>query len=383
MNKTELTDRLAEKGQLTKTRASEAVDAVFGVLSEALRRGEKIQIVGFGNFTVRERKARKGRNPKTGEELDLPASRTVGFKGAKALLDQLGEPPKETVTATAMATEKVTGKVTDNVTSKTTETEKEAEAPARSETPAAATDDAPAEDPGRRQHARARVEIEVEYFLLDKFISDYTRNISQGGLFIRSERLLERGTELSFKLNVPRLDEPLEVKGRVAWVRTAEQAEREAKEPGMGVQFVYDSDEDRQLVERTVRDLIEDRAPAASVEDEADTRRTHPRLPVELRVEYSDLDVFITEYTQNISKGGVFIRSDHQLDPGTELLFKLHVPKLMEPLDLRGRVAWVRGGDQATEAKRPGMGIRFIYDSDEERERLERTVEFLDRQREV
>lgn len=373
MNKTELTDRLADKGQLTKTRASEAVDAVFGALSEALQRGEKIQITGFGNFTVRERKARKGRNPQTGEELDLPASRTVGFKGAKTLLDGLGEPPVQE-TETEMETEM--DEEAEEGTGTATESEE------RTGAVATGNDDAPAEDPGRRQHARARVEIEVEYFLLDKFISDYTRNISQGGLFIRSDRLLERGTELSFKLSVPRLEEPLTVKGRVAWVRTVEQAEREAKEPGMGVQFVYDSDEERQLVERTVRDLIEDRAPAAGVEDEADTRRTHPRLPVELRVEYNDLDVFITEYTQNISKGGVFIRSDHQLDPGTELLFKLHVPRLMEPLDLRGRVAWVRGVDQATEAKRPGMGIRFIYHSDEERERLERTVEFLDRQRE-
>jgi uncharacterized protein (TIGR02266 family) len=359
MNKTELADLVADRGQVTKARATEAVDAVFGALTEALQRGEKIQIAGFGNFTVRERRARKGRNPQTGEELDLPASRSVGFKGAKTLLNQLGEPDA------GEGAEEPNGEQED------------AEGRQEGETgEIAAPAPVPDDDPGRRQHARTQVEIEVEYFLLDKFISDYTRNISQGGLFIRSERQLEHGTELTFRLNVAGLEEPLTVRGRVAWVRTPEQAKREAKEPGMGVQFVYASDEERRQVEQTVADLIEDRAPPSRAA-EPETRRTHRRLPLELKVEYNDLDVFITEYTRNISKGGVFIRSDRQLEPGTELLFKLHVPRLMEPLDLKGRVAWVRSAEQASDAQQPGMGIQFVYDSDEERDRLERTVEFL------
>jgi len=339
MNKTELADLVAAKGQVSKGRASEAIDAMFAALTEALQQGEKIQIAGFGNFTVRERPARKGRNPQTGEALDLPASRAVGFKSAKGLLDPPGAPK-----------------------------------PA----PAADAPPAEAEDAGRRQHARARVEIEVEYFLVDKFISDYTRNISQGGLFIRSAQQLERGTELSFKLKVPRLDEPLTVKGRVSWVRSVEQAEREAKEPGMGVQFVYDSEEERREVERTVRDLIEDRGHTTGrAAVEADTRRTQSRLPVELKVEYTNLDLFITEYTRNISRGGLFIRSEQQLDPGTELLFKLHVPSLMEPLHLKGRVVWVCTAEEAGGAKQPGMGVTFVYDSPEDRDLLERAVELL------
>ena len=112
------------------------------------------------------------------------------------------------------------------------------------------------DDPGRRHHARARVEIAVEYFLLDKFISDYTRNISRGGAFVRSEKLLEVGTELSFKLSMPGLDEPLSVKGRVAWVRTPEEASG-SESPGMGIWFIYDSDEERTHLERTIDSLIQ------------------------------------------------------------------------------------------------------------------------------
>ena len=231
------------------------------------------------------------------------------------------------------------------------------------------------DDPGRRHHARARVEIAVEYFLLDKFISDYTRNISRGGAFVRSEKLLEVGTELSFKLSMPGLDEPLSVKGRVAWARSVEQAAPSGKEPGMGIQFVHDSEEDRQAFERRVQGLIDgpQKPPARSYEP----RRGHPRLPIELKVEYQNVDLFITEYTRNISRGGLFIRSEEQLEKGTQLLFKLHVPQLVEPLSLKGRVAWVRTPEEASGSESPGMGIWFIYDSDEERTHLERTIDSL------
>ena len=62
-----------------------AVDAVFDAISEALRQGEKVQIIGFGNFKVRERAARKGRNPQTGEEINIAASKVPAFRPGKGL----------------------------------------------------------------------------------------------------------------------------------------------------------------------------------------------------------------------------------------------------------------------------------------------------------
>ncbi len=85
MNKSDLIAKVAESTDLSKKDVAKAVDAVFDAISEALQKGDKVQLVGFGNFEVRERAARKGRNPQTGEEIDIPASKVPAFKPGKAL----------------------------------------------------------------------------------------------------------------------------------------------------------------------------------------------------------------------------------------------------------------------------------------------------------
>ncbi|MHC3377036.1 HU family DNA-binding protein [Ligilactobacillus equi] len=86
-NKAQLIDTIAEKTGLTKKDATVAVDAVFGSIQDFLAEGEKVQLIGFGNFEVRDRAARKGRNPQTGEEIQIPASKVPAFKPGKALKD--------------------------------------------------------------------------------------------------------------------------------------------------------------------------------------------------------------------------------------------------------------------------------------------------------
>ncbi|WP_166239346.1 HU family DNA-binding protein [Paenibacillus turpanensis] len=87
MNKTDLINKVAESTDLAKKDVTKVVDAVFESISEALQSGDKVQLVGFGNFEVRERSARKGRNPQTGEEIEIPASKVPAFKPGKALKD--------------------------------------------------------------------------------------------------------------------------------------------------------------------------------------------------------------------------------------------------------------------------------------------------------
>jgi DNA-binding protein HU-beta len=87
MNKTELINAVAEASELSKKDATKAVDAVFDTILEALKAEDKVQLIGFGNFEVRERAARKGRNPQTGEEIEIPASKVPAFKPGKALKD--------------------------------------------------------------------------------------------------------------------------------------------------------------------------------------------------------------------------------------------------------------------------------------------------------
>jgi len=87
MNKTDLINAVAETTEFSKKDAGIAVDAVFQTIMDSLGKGERVQIIGFGNFEVRDRAARKGRNPQTGEEIQIPASKVPAFRAGKALKD--------------------------------------------------------------------------------------------------------------------------------------------------------------------------------------------------------------------------------------------------------------------------------------------------------
>ena len=89
MAKTELIAAGAEKSALSKKDAEKAVNAMVGTIEEALKSGEKVQIVGFGASEAKCRPARKGHNPLTGAEIDIPASKAPSFKAGKALKDAL------------------------------------------------------------------------------------------------------------------------------------------------------------------------------------------------------------------------------------------------------------------------------------------------------
>jgi type IV pilus assembly protein PilZ len=106
-------------------------------------------------------------------------------------------------------------------------------------------------------------------------------------------------------------------------------------------------------------------------------RRDASRAPIELKVEYRRLNGFFADYTRNISKGGTFIKTQRPLDLGTEFIFALVVPTFDQPLRLRGTVQWIVSQEQATEDSPAGMGIRFLYASDQERHGVESLVEQL------
>jgi DNA-binding protein HU-beta len=89
MNKSELADAVANTADLSKASAARAVDAIVDSITAALRKGDQVSVVGFGTFLVRERAARSGRNPRTGEMIRIGASKVPGFKPGKALKDAL------------------------------------------------------------------------------------------------------------------------------------------------------------------------------------------------------------------------------------------------------------------------------------------------------
>ena len=91
MNKTELIAAIADKTELSKKDAEKVLKAFTDVVAEELKKGEKIQMVGFGTFEVSERAAREGRNPQTGETMTIAASKAPKFKAGKALKDMLNQ----------------------------------------------------------------------------------------------------------------------------------------------------------------------------------------------------------------------------------------------------------------------------------------------------
>ena len=84
-NKQDLIAKVAETAELSKKQAALVVSTVFDTIAESLANGEKVQLIGFGSFEVRKRAERKGRNPQTGEELVIPATKVPAFKAGKAL----------------------------------------------------------------------------------------------------------------------------------------------------------------------------------------------------------------------------------------------------------------------------------------------------------
>ncbi|MDE0178601.1 MAG: HU family DNA-binding protein [Gammaproteobacteria bacterium] len=89
MNKSELTDAIADEADISKASAARALDAALNAIQESLQNGEPVALVGFGTFSVRERAARTGRNPRTGEEIEIAAAKLPAFKPGKALKDAL------------------------------------------------------------------------------------------------------------------------------------------------------------------------------------------------------------------------------------------------------------------------------------------------------
>ena len=87
MNKTEFIDAVAAEAKASKAATTQVVNAAIAVITKALKKGETVQIIGFGSYSVAKRAARKGRNPATGKEIKIPASKAPKFKAGKALRD--------------------------------------------------------------------------------------------------------------------------------------------------------------------------------------------------------------------------------------------------------------------------------------------------------
>jgi len=120
-----------------------------------------------------------------------------------------------------------------------------------------------------------------------------------------------------------------------------------------------------------------DDAPPEPEDGGGSLKRREVRAAITLKVDYRRLNSFFADYTKNISKGGTFIRTSKPLKVGTEFVFVLSLPTLNEHLQLNGEVMWVVTDEQATDDEPAGMGIKFRFDSDEDRVKVDQFVERL------
>ena len=114
----------------------------------------------------------------------------------------------------------------------------------------------------RRRHPRTAIELQVEYDRLNSFFADFARNICQGGTFVETDEPLDVGTEATFVLSAPGLEEPLSLRGRVVWnTRQPDPPPPESRtdtSPGMGVRFLYDTEQERLGMEESVGRMMRD-----------------------------------------------------------------------------------------------------------------------------
>lgn len=108
----------------------------------------------------------------------------------------------------------------------------------------------------RREAERPAIELSVEYKRLNAFFADYTKNISRGGTFIKTDKPLPIGTEFVFKLSAPGASEPLALRGRVQWIMSEADAKAQGQDPGMGIGFIYASEDERERVVAIVEALM-------------------------------------------------------------------------------------------------------------------------------
>jgi type IV pilus assembly protein PilZ len=109
-----------------------------------------------------------------------------------------------------------------------------------------------------RQSARAPLRLRVDYERMNSFFADYTKDISKGGTFIKTERPLELGTRCQFTFVLPALSEPLVLVGEVAWILPVQAARARNEDPGMGVRFIFDSPEAAKDFEALIEKMMAD-----------------------------------------------------------------------------------------------------------------------------
>ena len=209
-------------------------------------------------------------------------------------------------------------------------------------------------DPSRRQSPRIKARLKVRFKNANAFISEYTQNISKGGLFVRTKKPCASGSMVEVVLVVPDTEQEVTAVGEVCHVVDAEAA-TEAQPAGMGLELKEISPEAKAMIEAYISDKLKEASPADGL-----GRREHRRYETRIRVRFGSLEALMEEYSHNLSHGGVFIRTSNPKPLNEKLKIILAHPVTQEEMILDGEVVRIVTVEEAQKTGQPpGMGVRF------------------------
>ncbi len=214
-------------------------------------------------------------------------------------------------------------------------------------------------DTGRRGEVRVKARLKVKFKSFSSFITEYTHNISKGGIFIRTTQPCELRDKVEVVLVLPDTDQEVLLKGEVMHVIPESEATDQFP-AGMGIQIT----EIRQEYLSLIDDFIAKKLEQEGVDGLG--RREHKRYPSRLRVRFGSKQALVDEYLQNISHGGIFIQTKNQRNINELIDIVLIHPTTGEEFKLMGEVVRVVTGEDVKQNPRlkEGMGVRFV-DMDE------------------
>lgn len=222
----------------------------------------------------------------------------------------------------------------------------------------------------RRTSPRVAAVIEVRYRRREDFVLEYARDISLGGLFVGSEDPVAEGERVEMHLMLPDLTHPVRVSGTV--LRTVRSRTKGIS--GMGIAFDEFDEHTRATLIGYLKEMSADR------ECVVDRRGKFVRFEQALEVEYNTVGDFLVDYSQNISKNGIFIKTERPQPVETIVPLKITLPN-GEKLEVTGKVAHVIDAELAADLKRSaGMGIQFMSYHGTSQERLWAYIESLSNQ---
>lgn len=208
---------------------------------------------------------------------------------------------------------------------------------------------------GRRELLRIQTRVKVEFKTFDQFYQEYTNNLSKGGIFIKTDKALAPQTVIEINLILPGLDQPLALVGEVVHVIDPETAKARGWDPGIGVHFIDFEEGGQQLLEEYIAEQYKKQS-GQRLPD----RRKHPRASIRLRVKFPSLEVLHQDYSEDISRGGIFIQTNKPREVGELFLITLVHPETGEELELEGEVVRVSKANASEPGNASGMGIRFV-----------------------